>query len=150
MSRTGHLRASDADRDQVAERLRAAATEGRIGFDELEERLGATLSARTYGELEAVVADLPGIQPAQRRSLIPASPVARVAIALALAVPVIMVAIFVVTAFLSLWFVWMIVGYYVFGHHRSRYRHRYDARRGSGPRRDYRQAGAGPSRSFWA
>jgi uncharacterized membrane protein YdbT with pleckstrin-like domain len=108
--------------------------------------LEATLAARTYGELEAVVADLPGTAPAQRRTLIPASPVARVAIALVVAVPVIMAAIFLVTAVLSVWIVWLIVGYYMFGHH-GRYRH---ARRGYGPSRDYRQAGAGPGRGFWA
>jgi hypothetical protein len=53
------MRASDADRDFVAERLRNAAAEGRILPEELEHRLEAALSARTYGELNAVVADLP-------------------------------------------------------------------------------------------
>ncbi|MHC3426784.1 DUF1707 SHOCT-like domain-containing protein [Streptomyces sp. DT18] len=53
-------RASDADRDAVAERLREAAAEGRIDFDELDERLGAALGARTYGELRPLLADLPG------------------------------------------------------------------------------------------
>ena len=41
------------------ERLREAAYEGRILSHELEERLGAALSARTYGELERLTADLP-------------------------------------------------------------------------------------------
>lgn len=59
MRRQPDLRASDADREQVAERLRQAATEGRLGADELDERLGAALSARTYGELDLLVADLP-------------------------------------------------------------------------------------------
>ena len=112
--------------------------------------MGTTLAARTYGELEAVVADLPGTAPAQRRTLIPASPVARVAIGLVVAVPVIMAAIFLVTAFLSAWIVWAVVGYWLFGHHRHHSRYRYHAHRGSGPRRDYRQAGADPSRGFWA
>ncbi|WP_433343597.1 DUF1707 SHOCT-like domain-containing protein [Streptomyces sp. CA-253872] len=56
-------RASDADRDAVAERLREAAAEGRIDFDELDERLGTALSARTYGELRPLLADLPGAPP---------------------------------------------------------------------------------------
>lgn len=43
----------------MAERLRNAAADGRIRADELEQRLGVALSARTYGELDAVVADLP-------------------------------------------------------------------------------------------
>jgi hypothetical protein len=53
------LRASDADRERIANRLRHAASEGRLWPDELEDRLGAALSARTYGELDRVVSDLP-------------------------------------------------------------------------------------------
>jgi hypothetical protein len=53
------LRASDADREYVAERLRHAAAEGRILAEELEQRLEATFTAKTYGELNDVVADLP-------------------------------------------------------------------------------------------
>ncbi len=53
------LRASDLDREQVAERLRHAAAEGRLDADEFEERLGEAFSARTYGQLDALVADLP-------------------------------------------------------------------------------------------
>ena len=60
MARRATLRASDADREQVTEQLRRAAGEGRILAEELEERLEAVFSARTYGELDAVVADLPG------------------------------------------------------------------------------------------
>jgi hypothetical protein len=59
MSKRAVLRASDADREQVAERLRLAAAEGRLSPDEFEERLGAALGARTYGELDAIIADLP-------------------------------------------------------------------------------------------
>jgi Domain of unknown function (DUF1707) len=59
MSRRATLRASDADREQVAEFLRHAAGEGRLLVDELEDRLGAALSAKTYAELDAVIADLP-------------------------------------------------------------------------------------------
>ena len=53
------LLASDADRERVAERLRAAAGEGRLSADELEERLEGAFSARTEAELEPLVADLP-------------------------------------------------------------------------------------------
>ncbi|NED99818.1 DUF1707 SHOCT-like domain-containing protein [Phytoactinopolyspora halotolerans] len=55
------LRASDADRDRIAERLREAAAEGRLSLSELEERIEELYSTRTYGELEHVVEDLPGI-----------------------------------------------------------------------------------------
>lgn len=54
------LRASDSDREQVAERLRIAAGDGRLDFDELDERLEAAYRAKTYAELEPLVADLPG------------------------------------------------------------------------------------------
>jgi hypothetical protein len=52
-------RAGDADREAVAERLRVAAGEGRIELWELDERLGQAYGARTYGELAALLADLP-------------------------------------------------------------------------------------------
>ena len=52
-------RASDMDRHNVAERLRAAAGDGRLSIDELEERLEATYGAKTYAELEPLLADLP-------------------------------------------------------------------------------------------
>jgi hypothetical protein len=54
-----NLRVSHEDRDQVAEQLRVAAGDGRLTADELDERLEAALSARTYGELEGVLSDLP-------------------------------------------------------------------------------------------
>lgn len=53
------LRASDRERHQVAERLHAAAAEGRIDLDELGERLGVLYAARTYGELVPLTQDLP-------------------------------------------------------------------------------------------
>jgi hypothetical protein len=53
------LRISDQDRHQVAEVLRQAAGEGRIDLDELDERLEATYSAKTYGDLVPITADLP-------------------------------------------------------------------------------------------
>ncbi|MDG4770112.1 DUF1707 domain-containing protein [Solwaraspora sp. WMMD792] len=53
------LRASDADREQVAEVLRAAAAEGRIDLPELDERLGRVYAARTYAELEPLTRDIP-------------------------------------------------------------------------------------------
>jgi Domain of unknown function (DUF1707) len=59
MVRRSAFRASDADREFIAERLRNAAAEGRILSEELEHRLEATFAARTYGELNAIVADLP-------------------------------------------------------------------------------------------
>ncbi|MEV6316625.1 DUF1707 domain-containing protein [Streptomyces sp. NPDC051776] len=54
------LRASDADRDRVAEILREALAEGRLDMEEFDERLGAAYQARTYADLEPLTRDLPG------------------------------------------------------------------------------------------
>ncbi|MER5176917.1 DUF1707 domain-containing protein [Streptomyces sp. NPDC002896] len=53
------LRASDTDRERVAEHLRDALAEGRLDMAEFEERLEATYNARTYGELVPLTRDLP-------------------------------------------------------------------------------------------
>jgi hypothetical protein len=54
-----HLRASDADRERVAETLREAAGDGRLTMDELDERLDAVYAAKTYAELVPITQDLP-------------------------------------------------------------------------------------------
>jgi hypothetical protein len=54
-----HLRASDADRERVAERLREAAGDGRLTMDELDERLDLVYAAKTYAELAPITHDLP-------------------------------------------------------------------------------------------
>ena len=58
-ARPGSLRVSHEDRDQVAESLRIAAGDGRLTAEELDERLESALTARTYDDLAALVADLP-------------------------------------------------------------------------------------------
>jgi hypothetical protein len=55
----GELRASYADRDQVAEVLRIAAGDGRLSAGELDDRLERALTARTYAELAVLTTDLP-------------------------------------------------------------------------------------------
>ena len=62
------LRASDGDRERVAEQLRLAAGEGRLSADELEERLERAFAALTAGELEPLTADLPTPRPRPRRA----------------------------------------------------------------------------------
>ena len=52
------IRASDAEREATAERLRAAAMEGRLDHDELEERLAAAYGARWSSELARLTADV--------------------------------------------------------------------------------------------
>ena len=54
------IRISDADRESVAARLREHFAEGRLTQDELDERISATFSAKTFGDLGPVLADLPG------------------------------------------------------------------------------------------
>jgi hypothetical protein len=54
-----NLRASDADRESVANVLREAAGDGRLTMDELDERLDAVYAAKTYAELEPITHDLP-------------------------------------------------------------------------------------------
>jgi hypothetical protein len=53
------LRISDSDRHKVAEVLREAAGDGRIDFEELDQRLEATYAARTYADLVPITLDLP-------------------------------------------------------------------------------------------
>jgi hypothetical protein len=53
-------RASDADRDTAVDILCTAVAEGRLTLAELDERVGAALSARTICELAALIADLSG------------------------------------------------------------------------------------------
>lgn len=63
------LRASDAEREAAGQALRRHHTDGRIDTDELQERLDRCYRARTRGELDALLADLPGEPEAgERRS----------------------------------------------------------------------------------
>ena len=51
--------AASADRERAVGVLRAGFAEGRLSQDELDDRVGRAYSARTYGELWALTADLP-------------------------------------------------------------------------------------------
>lgn len=53
------LRTSDKEREQIAEILRAAMTEGRLTLEEGEERLAAVYAAKYRDELGPLTADLP-------------------------------------------------------------------------------------------
>lgn len=71
---TIRLRTSDAEREEVAEVLRAAMGEGRLDLTEGEERLAAAYAAKFSDELRALTTDLPGVitpraRAATRRSL---------------------------------------------------------------------------------
>ncbi|HEU4547917.1 MAG TPA: DUF1707 domain-containing protein [Microlunatus sp.] len=58
----GSYRASDADRDQVAEVLNTAYAEGRLALDEHQERTQAALEAKTFDDLTALTVDLVPLQ----------------------------------------------------------------------------------------
>jgi hypothetical protein len=126
-------RASDADREQVAERLRVAATEGRLHDDEFEERLAATFSARTYGELDRVVSDLPA-PPAPR----PPEPARGVRPGVAVAIALVLAFVLLSTISFAVghghgehhgggfgvgpfvWLIWLAIGWRYLAHRRRR------------------------------
>ena len=70
------LRASHQDRDRVVEILRVAAGDGRLTAEELDERLEAALTARTYAELAVLTTDLPaagsaaGVAPVEPKDMV--------------------------------------------------------------------------------
>jgi hypothetical protein len=62
------LRVSDADRDRIVDQLRDHGAAGRLDTEELEERTDLALAARTFGELDALLTDLPSA-PDRRRAI---------------------------------------------------------------------------------
>ena len=87
-----NLRAADADRDAVAETLRQEHLAGRLDTDEFQERIERCYAARSYADLDALIADLPGPEAtagartssrrAPRLAFIPLVPLLLVALAL--------------------------------------------------------------------
>jgi hypothetical protein len=57
------MRASDADRERVVERLRTALQEGRLDLGEYDERMQRAYAAKTYGDLDGLLTDLPVASP---------------------------------------------------------------------------------------
>ena len=57
----GQLRASHADRDQAIDVLKAAFVQGRLTKGEFDLRVGRVFASRTYADLGALTADLPGL-----------------------------------------------------------------------------------------
>lgn len=58
------MRAGDSDRQAVGDKLRAALEEGRLDLHEYDDRLQRAFTAKTYGELDSLLTDLPGPAPA--------------------------------------------------------------------------------------
>jgi Domain of unknown function (DUF1707)/2TM domain len=57
------LRASDAEREQVIELLRRHHQAGRLTTEELAQRIDRVNAATTFGELDAILANLPRLPP---------------------------------------------------------------------------------------
>jgi hypothetical protein len=57
--RNPNLRAADADRERTADGLRKSHAEGRLDLTEFQERLERCYEAKTIGELDELIADLP-------------------------------------------------------------------------------------------
>src|SRR5205814_8868907 len=91
--------------------------------------------ARTYGDLDPLVADLPH-PPAPRRKLTPSMILLRVVAGIAVlfaAAVVLAIAVFLATGLLAGWGLWLFIGWWFFGRHgRTWYGPR--VRRGYGPR----------------
>ena len=150
MSRRASLRASDADRELIAGRLHKAATEGRLSTEELEHRLGAAFSARTYGELEALVEDLPReVVPRKRQSLPIPAPAAVVAVlfVMPVVVAVVVAAAVLIASMFAFWLLAAAIAMWVFGYrgpiwrgpiHRGARRARYYGRSWHGQPYDHR------------
>jgi fatty acid desaturase len=100
------LLVSDAERDEAAERLRQAGGEGRLTPEELEQRLGRAFGARTRGELDVLVADLPA---PPRRPRAPRS--RRPELAVFASTALLLIAIWALSGMGYFWPAWPILGW---------------------------------------
>jgi DUF1707 SHOCT-like domain len=64
--RDPNIRAADADREQVAEILRNQHADGRLDSEEMQQRIDACYEAKTVGDLEALLHDLPRHRPREQ------------------------------------------------------------------------------------
>jgi hypothetical protein len=74
---SGEVRAYDAEREAVVERLRVATVEGRLTLSELTERTEAAYTATTRGDLVPITADLPAVSGPAAAPMRPTAPVER-------------------------------------------------------------------------
>ena len=109
------LRAGDADRERAIEQLRLHAAEGRLQTEELEARVHAALAARTLGELEPLLHDLPRLPGGRSRARPRVASQQRLRSILPLAI--LLIAIWALTGMGYFWPVWPLlgVGFMAFG-----------------------------------
>jgi hypothetical protein len=112
------LRASDADRERVADLLRRHTAEGRLDPDELDDRLSGAYAARTIDDLESLTADLPVLATTPASPAPPADHQARAELRAhlvqrgggAAAVSLLCVVIWALTGADYFWPMWVILG----------------------------------------
>jgi hypothetical protein len=105
-STTSELRIGDAERNAAVERLRGHAAAGRLTLDELDERLGQALAARTRADLAVVEHDLPRPRRPRRQD-----PELRAHVTAFVAVNVMLVAIWALSGGGYFWPVWPFMGW---------------------------------------
>ena len=102
-------RASDAEREATISDLRAHAAEGRVGLEELDERVAKALAATTRADLAALTADLPRARRARDRGR--AQREFRDHLRTYMMVMALLVAIWALTGAGYFWPVWPMVGW---------------------------------------
>src|SRR3954454_112340 len=111
-TRVSGLRASDADRERVAERLREHYGEGRLSDYDLSERIDAAYRARTISELEALTVDLPSTQgPGHRRPRSALETSVRIHLTTYLLVNLLLIGIWAASGGGYFWPIWPILGW---------------------------------------
>ena len=105
-STTSELRVGDDERDAAAERLREHAARGRLTLEELDERLGRALGARTRADLAVLEDDLP--RPRRPRR---SDPALRAHVNSYLFVMAGLVALWALSGFGYFWPIWPMLGW---------------------------------------
>ena len=107
------LRASDSDRERVAEQLRQHYGAGRVSEDELSERVEAAYGARTVSELDHLTADLPSARPAttQRRRRSGLETSVRIHATIFLVVNLMLIGIWAASGAGYFWPIWPLLGW---------------------------------------
>ena len=106
------MRASDADRERVADLLRDHYGAGRLSDEELSERVETAYRVRTMSELEALTADLPSARgPASRRRRGALDPSFRIHLSIYIVVNVALIGIWAASGAGYFWPIWPILGW---------------------------------------
>lgn len=95
--------ASDSEREGILERISQAVGEGRLSFEEADQRIDAALSSRHRHDLERLVADLPALAPGPRSAEVPSASLHRRLLG---AAAVVVLAALCVQVVVGLWVLW--------------------------------------------